>query len=109
MYRHAMNFGLGEEVDALRDMVRRFAEDRIAPLAAAIDRDNTFPAPLWKEMGELIDDDMLATFAVVAEPDRLAEGLLDRYAGSVDRLSFYAPAAADPTAFDQVRAELRAA
>jgi probable F420-dependent oxidoreductase len=63
----------------------------------------------WKEMGELIDDDMLATFAVVAEPDRLAAGLLDRYSGTVDRLSFYAPAAADPSAFDQVRAELRAA
>ena len=59
----------------------------------------------WKEMGELIDDDMLATFAVVAEPDRLAAGLLDRYAGTVDRISFYAPAAADPTAFDQVRAD----
>ena len=63
----------------------------------------------WKEMGQLIDDDMLATFAVVAEPDQLAAGLLDRYAGTVDRISFYAPAAADPTAFDQVRDTLRAA
>jgi probable F420-dependent oxidoreductase len=62
----------------------------------------------WKEMGELIDDDMLATFAVVAEPDRLASGLLDRYKGAVDRISFYAPGA-DPTAFEQVRADLRAA
>jgi probable F420-dependent oxidoreductase len=63
----------------------------------------------WVEMGELIDDDMLATFAVVAEPSGLAKGILERYAGTVDRLSFYAPAAADPSAFDQVRADLRAA
>ncbi len=69
MYRHAMNFGLGEEVDALRDMVRRFAEDRIAPLAAAIDRDNTFPAPLWKEMGEL------GLLGITADPDHGGSGM----------------------------------
>ena len=69
MYRHAMNFGLGEEVDALRDMVRRFAEDRIAPLAAAIDRDNTFPTPLWKEMGEL------GLLGITADPDHGGSGM----------------------------------
>ena len=53
MYDHAMNFGLGEEIDALRDTVRRFAAERIAPLAAGIDRDNDFPAHLWQEMGAL--------------------------------------------------------
>ena len=63
----------------------------------------------WVEMGELIDDDMLATFAVVAEPSGLAKGILERYAGTVDRLSFYAPGGSDPSAFDQVRADLRAA
>jgi probable F420-dependent oxidoreductase len=63
----------------------------------------------WKEMGDLIDEDMLATFAVVAEPDRLAAGLTERYAGVIDRLSFYAPAVADPAPFDQVRADLKAA
>jgi isovaleryl-CoA dehydrogenase len=53
MYDHVMNFGLGEEIDALRETVRRFAQDRIAPQAAAIDAGNDFPASLWKEMGEL--------------------------------------------------------
>ena len=53
MYATGMSFGLGEEVDALRDTVRRFAADRIAPLAAEIDRTNRFPDHLWAEMGEL--------------------------------------------------------
>lgn len=43
MYDKAMNFGLGEEVDALRETVRRFAADEIAPLAAEIDSSNEFP------------------------------------------------------------------
>ena len=38
MYDSGMNFGLGNEVDALRDTVRRFARDKVAPRAAAIDR-----------------------------------------------------------------------
>ena len=48
MYTNTLNFGLGEEIDALRDMVRRFAQERIAPLAAGIDRSNEFPQQLWK-------------------------------------------------------------
>ncbi len=48
-----MNFGLGEEIEALRDTVRRFAESRIAPLAAETDRNNQFPMHLWRELGEL--------------------------------------------------------
>lgn len=48
-----MNFGLGEEIEALRDTVRRFAESRIAPLAAETDRNNQFPMHLWREFGEL--------------------------------------------------------
>ncbi|MBD7992510.1 isovaleryl-CoA dehydrogenase [Ochrobactrum quorumnocens] len=48
-----MNFGLGEEIEALRDTVRRFAESRIAPLAADTDRNNAFPMDLWRELGEL--------------------------------------------------------
>ena len=46
MYENVLDFGQGEEIDALRDMVRRFARDRIAPIAAEIDRNNDFPAPL---------------------------------------------------------------
>jgi isovaleryl-CoA dehydrogenase len=47
------DFGLGSEVDMLRQSVSNFAQDRIAPRAAAIDRDNTFPRDLWPEMGAL--------------------------------------------------------
>jgi isovaleryl-CoA dehydrogenase len=53
MYDQVMSFGLGEEIEALRDTVRRFAAERIAPLADRIDRDNGFPAHLWAEMGAL--------------------------------------------------------
>lgn len=47
------DFGHGEELDLLRDTVRDFARDRIAPRAAAIDADNLFPLDLWPELGEL--------------------------------------------------------
>jgi isovaleryl-CoA dehydrogenase len=53
MYAAGMSFGLGEDIEALRDSVRRFAVDRIAPFAAEIDRDNAFPMHLWKEFGDL--------------------------------------------------------
>jgi len=47
------DFGLGEDVDLLRDSVRQFATDRIAPRAAEIDRSNQFPRDLWPELGKL--------------------------------------------------------
>ncbi len=53
MFASGMNFGLGEEIEALRETVRRFAESRIAPLAAETDRNNAFPMHLWRELGEL--------------------------------------------------------
>jgi len=53
MYLNTLDFGQGEEIDGLRNMVRRFATERIAPLAADIDRSNEFPGHLWKEFGAL--------------------------------------------------------
>ncbi|MDE2008433.1 MAG: acyl-CoA dehydrogenase family protein, partial [Rhodospirillales bacterium] len=48
-----LDFGLGETADMLRDQVAAFAAAEIAPRAAAIDRDNDFPADLWRKMGGL--------------------------------------------------------
>jgi isovaleryl-CoA dehydrogenase len=53
MFLKSLNFGLPDEVEALREMVHRFAQDRIAPLAGEIDRTNEFPGHLWREMGEM--------------------------------------------------------
>jgi len=53
MFDHTMRFGLGEEIDALREMVRRFAAEEIAPRAAEIDASNEFPMDLWEKMGAL--------------------------------------------------------
>ena len=47
------NFGLGEVIDTVRDQVRRFADERLAPRASEIDRSNVFPRDLWRELGEL--------------------------------------------------------
>ncbi|MEO0702384.1 MAG: isovaleryl-CoA dehydrogenase [Pseudomonadota bacterium] len=53
MFTASMDFDLGEDVAALRDMVHRWAQERVAPMAAEIDRSNEFPSTLWGEMGEL--------------------------------------------------------
>ncbi|WP_377506773.1 isovaleryl-CoA dehydrogenase [Octadecabacter sp. R77987] len=53
MFTASMQFDLGEDTNALRDMVHSWAQDRVKPRAAAIDRDNCFPADLWREMGDL--------------------------------------------------------
>ncbi|HSL59708.1 MAG TPA: LLM class F420-dependent oxidoreductase [Acidimicrobiales bacterium] len=50
----------------------------------------------WVEMGALIDDDILRTFAVVTEPSGVADGLSGRFGDVVDRVSFYAPYESDP-------------
>ncbi|NBR54361.1 MAG: isovaleryl-CoA dehydrogenase, partial [Rhodobacteraceae bacterium] len=53
MFTASMRFDLGDEVNALRDMVHAFAQERIKPMAAEIDKANLFPAELWKELGDL--------------------------------------------------------
>lgn len=53
MFEAGLNFAFSEEIDALRESVRRFASERIAPLADEVDRNNAFPMPLWRKMGEL--------------------------------------------------------
>jgi isovaleryl-CoA dehydrogenase len=50
---HGLDFGLGEDIDMLRDTVRHFAAREIAPRAAQIDRDNSFPMDLWQKLGSL--------------------------------------------------------
>jgi probable F420-dependent oxidoreductase len=58
----------------------------------------------WTAMGELITDDILEAFAVVAEPEDIPKALLARYGDVVDRLSFYAPYQSDPDRWKQVLA-----
>lgn len=53
MFTTGMQFDLGEDVNALRDMVHRWAQDRVKPLAASTDRENAFPNALWPEMGAM--------------------------------------------------------
>ena len=53
MFLNSMRFDLGEEIGALRDMVHRWAQERVKPMAAEIDRKNAFPNELWPEMGQL--------------------------------------------------------
>ena len=61
----------------------------------------------WVTMGDLIDDDMLHTFAVVAEPEQLGAELNARYGDIVDRISFYAPYKSDPERRKAVLASLK--
>ncbi|MBV7393541.1 isovaleryl-CoA dehydrogenase [Mameliella sediminis] len=53
MFLATMKFDLGEDVLALQETVHRWAQERVKPLAAEIDSTNEFPAPLWREMGDL--------------------------------------------------------
>jgi len=63
----------------------------------------------WVKMGELIDDEILDTFAVEAAPSDVGAELKRRYGGVVDRLSFYAPYQSDPEQWAAVIADLKAA
>jgi len=63
----------------------------------------------WVAMGELITDEMLETFAVVAPPGDLAAGIVARYGDVLDRVSFDTPYASDPGIWTQLVADLKAA
>lgn len=53
MFLQSMSFDLGEDVEALREAAHKWAQERVKPMAADIDRSNDFPAGLWQEMGDL--------------------------------------------------------
>lgn len=61
----------------------------------------------WDEMATLIDDDILEIFAVVAEPDRVARAIIDRFGGMLDRVGFYFGLAGDDETKAQIVAELK--
>ena len=61
----------------------------------------------WKEMGTLIDDEILETFAVVGEPETIAPELKKRYGDVISRISFYAPYEGDRERWSKVFADLK--
>ena len=63
----------------------------------------------WSEMGDLIDDEILREFAVVAPLDQVAAGLTDRWGDALSRISFYTPYESDTSQWDKVIADLKAA
>ena len=69
MYQRSMNFGLGEDVDALRETVFRWSQDKLAPRAAEIDRTNDFPTDLWPELGSL------GLLGITADPEFGGSGM----------------------------------
>lgn len=69
MFNSSLNFALGEEIDALRDMVYRFAQDEISPLAEQTDRDNSFPVSIWQRLGEL------GLLGITADPELGGSGM----------------------------------
>jgi isovaleryl-CoA dehydrogenase len=65
----ALDFALGPDIDALRDLVRTFAADNIAPRAAEIDRSDAFPADLWPDLG------LIGLHGITVEEDYGGAGL----------------------------------
>ncbi len=69
MFHASMNFALGEEVEAVRETVHRFAREKLAPRADEIDRSNEFARDLWPELGAL------GLLGITADPDFGGSGL----------------------------------
>ena len=53
MFESSLSFPLGDDIGMLRDAVRDFAQNEIAPRAAEIDRANEFPTDLWRKLGDV--------------------------------------------------------
>jgi len=62
----------------------------------------------WVEMGDLVDDEILDAFAVVGEPEQIAEEMKQRFGDIVQRLSFYAPYQSDAPRWRKVFEDLKA-
>jgi probable F420-dependent oxidoreductase len=62
----------------------------------------------WVEMGNLVDDEILNTFAVVGEPEQVAPELHQRYGDVIDRITFYAPYRSDPERWRSVLDAMKA-
>jgi isovaleryl-CoA dehydrogenase len=69
VFHASMRFALGEEVEAVRETVQRFARERLAPRADEIDRSNEFPRDLWPELGAL------GLLGITADPEYGGSGL----------------------------------
>ncbi len=63
----------------------------------------------WEEMGDLVDEEILNTFAVVGEPESVAPELHQRFGDCVQRVSFYTPYAADPERWRKVMTDIKGA
>ena len=63
----------------------------------------------WKEMGDLIDDELLDLIAVTGEPAAVAKSLVERWRGTYDRLSLYTPYKIDPAVLAEIVDGLRSA
>ena len=99
MFNNSMVFDLGDEVNALRDMVHGWAQERLKPMAAEIDRTNSFPAALWREMGEL------GLLGITVEEEYGGAAMASRWRRSPAR----APRSASPTARIPISASIRSA
>ena len=61
----------------------------------------------WQDMGALIDDNVLDAFAVTGPVEQIGATIASRFAGLVDRISFYSPSLVDPSAWSTIADNLR--
>lgn len=98
------NFDLGETADAIRETVRDFAANEIAPRAEAIDKTNTFPRDLWPKLGAL------GLHGITVEEDYGGAGLgYLEHCIAMEEISALRPRSACPTARTPTSASIRSA